>query len=415
MKKEDVIMFKRKFDAYYPQHDSREVKVTDKVAPDLEFEANDGISMFRSWTAYYDEVVNWLHTNDESWCELGKRVLFNNREHVSTHEVLSRTRLQKEVDLLWANKLLATPGVRETLGKNRLKQCQSEGIYSGMLLAKSISDVVCAYDPARMLEVEGSEARLKEVDALVSLKDALNELDMISLQYQCFSEFRQMDPAREKLLLERILINYISRAEGTGPGEAMRTNYHVWKRHDKSRDGLFALIEQQSEDDRRNGFHLPAHLGGEDENPRGSGPLDSSTRTARIPLAPKNRKPGRGKEGTKEEKVMELSRPRGICHQFRDTRKCTRGDRCHFEHKPGTVPCTNAAYLDTGCCSDHLACPCVHKFDESKHGPKHQAIQKMLQGVREGKYHTKPGDHMYWLQEHSMPYNEEGEEKNKGG
>ena len=122
-----------------------------------------------------------------------------------------------------------------------------------------------------------------------------------------------------------------------------------------------------------------------------------------------------GKEGTKEEKIMELSRPRGICHQFRDTGKCNRGDRCHFEHKPGTVPCTNAAYLDTGCCSEHLTCPCVHKFDESKHGPKHLAVQRMLQGVREGKYHAKPGDHVYWLQEHSMPYNEEGEEKNKGG
>ena len=93
LKKEDVIMFKRKFGAYYPQHDSREVKVTDKVAPDLEFEANDGISMFRSWTAYFDEVINWLHTNDESWCELGKRVLFNNREHVSTHDAQKRMKV----------------------------------------------------------------------------------------------------------------------------------------------------------------------------------------------------------------------------------------------------------------------------------------------------------------------------------
>ena len=111
----------------------------------------------------------------------------------------------------------------------------------------------------------------------------------------------------------------------------------------------------------------------------------------------------------------ETSKTRGICHQFRDTGRCTRGEKCHFEHKAGTMPCTNQAYLETGCCSDHLACPCIHKFDESKHGKKHLAIQRMLQGVREGKYHSKPAAHVYWLEEYCMPAIEEGEGKHRGG
>ena len=101
-------------------------------------------------------------------------MLFNNRQVIDPHEVLTRSRAQKAIDLLWAKKLLENPEVRELLGTKRLAQCQCEGIYSGMLLAKSVSNVICAYDPARMIEVERNEAKLKNEGELRSLKEALS-------------------------------------------------------------------------------------------------------------------------------------------------------------------------------------------------------------------------------------------------
>mgnify|MGYP001348575581 CR=1 FL=1 len=113
-----------------------------------------------------------------------------------------------------------------------------------------------------------------------------------------------------------------------------------------------------------------------------------------------------------KKREAELPRFRGVCHQFRDKGYCARQERCPFDHVRGRKECRNAAYLDTGCCSEHQSCPHVHIFDEAKYGKKPLAIQRMLQGVREGKYSCTPSAHVYWLEEY-VGADHEGGEKNR--
>ena len=114
------------------------------------------------------------------------------------------------------------------------------------------------------------------------------------------------------------------------------------------------------------------------------------------------KKPGPVKKpDTSDNPVLEVSKDdAGICHQFRDNGICSRMGRCPYRHVAGEGECTNAAYLKTGCCSDHRKCPHVHKFDSQKYGPKHLAIKKMLQGVKEGLYLLGDDNtHVFYLQE----------------
>ena len=66
-----------------------------------------------------------------------------------------------------------------------------------------------------------------------------------------------------------------------------------------------------------------------------------------------------------------------MCFEFRETGKCSRGDKCFAKHEGRTGnACTNSEYVKTGVCSDLKQCKSVHIWDTKKFGSKEAFLEK---------------------------------------
>ena len=66
-----------------------------------------------------------------------------------------------------------------------------------------------------------------------------------------------------------------------------------------------------------------------------------------------------------------------MCFEFRESGKCSRGDKCFAKHEGRTGnACTNSEYLKTGVCSDFKQCKSVHIWDTKKFGTKEAFLEK---------------------------------------
>ena len=59
-----------------------------------------------------------------------------------------------------------------------------------------------------------------------------------------------------------------------------------------------------------------------------------------------------------------------ICFSYRETNKCSGGDKCHFKHNGRTGNrCSDKQYLESGMCSKFRDCLHCHPWDSGKFGP----------------------------------------------
>jgi hypothetical protein len=66
-----------------------------------------------------------------------------------------------------------------------------------------------------------------------------------------------------------------------------------------------------------------------------------------------------------------------MCFEFRESGKCSRGDKCLAKHEGGTGnACKNNEYLKTGVCSEFKQCKNVHIWDTKKFGTKEAFLEK---------------------------------------
>ena len=66
-----------------------------------------------------------------------------------------------------------------------------------------------------------------------------------------------------------------------------------------------------------------------------------------------------------------------MCFEFRESGKCSRGDKCFAKHDGRTGnACTNSEYLKTGVCSEFKQCKNVHIWDTKKFGTKEAFLEK---------------------------------------
>ena len=98
--------------------------------------------------------------------------------------------------------------------------------------------------------------------------------------------------------------------------------------------------------------------------------------------------------------IKERNEGPDICFKFRDEGRCDNA-RCNFRHEKGVKECTNKAYKETGCCSNHKTCPNWHMFDSCKFGNKKEALQRMFCGVKRGLYSMNNHTRLLYMAEMS--------------
>jgi hypothetical protein len=63
--------------------------------------------------------------------------------------------------------------------------------------------------------------------------------------------------------------------------------------------------------------------------------------------------------------------------EFRESGKCSRGDKCFAKHEGRTGnACTNSEHLKTGMCSEFKQCKSAHIWDTKKFGTKEAFLEK---------------------------------------
>ena len=125
---------------------------------------------------------------------------------------------------------------------------------------------------------------------------------------------------------------------------------------------------------------IGSHLGEAIEEPMGI--LATNYRLQKAKTRPRNRRhPGSWNRWNNNSNgsAMAAYQTDDICFEFRESRKCSRGDRCFAKHESRTGnACTNSEYmyLETGVCNDFKQCKSVHIWDTKKFGTKKAFLEK---------------------------------------
>jgi hypothetical protein len=79
-----------------------------------------------------------------------------------------------------------------------------------------------------------------------------------------------------------------------------------------------------------------------------------------------------------------------LCMNKREGKPCRDGLKCPFSHDgaSGTI-CTDAQYLETGICAQfNTNCPNKHPWNETKHGPKSELMEKLKSSTKKAYLHS---------------------------